>query len=174
MTWSPCCRIVQPVNGPALRLRGLAGLVSPSWPASNIGAGADYSVDFSPLLCGGEYVTQCSFGTTGNATQAWTSTFGNVVTAWLTWTTSGLITVPVAVETSLGNVFQVDVTICLSAEAALIAPTPPVAPGQSSLAQFKALYEQYRDSLPTTDPGDGVSDWNNSGIVTKSIASNGS
>ncbi|MFT8716121.1 hypothetical protein [Gluconobacter potus] len=37
--------------------------------------------------------------------------------------------------------------------------------------QFAAVRNAYLASLPTTDPGDGVSDWNNSGVITKSIKS---
>lgn len=50
----------------------------------------------------------------------------------------------------------------------------PSIPGGISTAQFRAAYEAYRATLPTIDPGDGTSDWNNNGIITQSIASTGS
>ena len=36
---------------------------------------------------------------------------------------------------------------------------------------FKTLYYAMIAILPTTDPGDGYSLWNNSGIVTRSVKS---
>ncbi|GBQ69599.1 hypothetical protein AA103196_2257 [Ameyamaea chiangmaiensis NBRC 103196] len=141
------------------------------WPPTSIGSGADYSVDFNNSLSDGEYVAACEFGTDGIATQSWTSTFGNIVTVWLTWSASGPQTIPVCVLTSKGNTFQVDVSIAVSSEASLLTPVPPGSPNEASLASFKALYDAYRDSLPTADPGDGTSDWNNAGIIGKSVES---
>jgi len=122
-------------------MRGLMSFVTLSWPPSNIGAGADYSVDFSAALCGGEYVVSGKFGATDCATQAWASPsiFGNIVTMWLSWTASGNITVPVAVITNTGNVYQVDVGISLSSEAALLTPVPPEDPNGGAVVNGAVL-----------------------------------
>jgi len=47
--------------------------------------------------------------------------------------------------------------------------TAPALPGGITTAQFASVRSAYLASLPTSDPGDGVSDWNNSGIITKSL-----
>ncbi|MFT8346619.1 hypothetical protein [Gluconobacter oxydans] len=49
--------------------------------------------------------------------------------------------------------------------------TAPALPGGMTTEQFAAVRNAYLASLPTTDPGDGVSDWNNFGVITKSIKS---
>ena len=171
MTFCPSNRIVNACPATAIRVRGLVNVAPISWPSSNIGGGADYSVDFSDVLSGGEYIVSAVFGSDAYATQAWVSTFGNIATAWLTWTAAGYCLVSVGVLTNLGVTYQVDVAIYIADEAALVTPVPPGSPDETSLAKFKTLYDEYLSSLPTTDPGDGVSDWNNSGIITRSIAS---
>lgn len=40
-----------------------------------------------------------------------------------------------------------------------------------TFAEFVALYKTFFSKLPTTDPNDGNSYWNNSGIITRSIKS---
>lgn len=172
MTFCPGARVVCAKIPRAITVRGLNSIASIAWPNSNINGGADYSVDFSPALQDGEYIVgDPAFSTSSLATQAWVSTFGNIATAWLTWTASGNLDIAVGVVTNLGNTYQVDVDIYISDEAAITTPVPPSSPDASSLAQFKVLYDEYLDSLPTTDPGDGTSDWNNSGIITRSISS---
>lgn len=172
MAFCPGARIVCAKIPRAITVRGLNSISSIAWPNSNINGGADYSVDFSPALQDGEYIVgDPVFSTENTATQSWVSTFGNIATAWLTWTASGNLDVSVGVLTSLGNTFQVDVDIYVSDEEALIAPVPPESPATPDVNTFKFLYDQFVSSLPTTDPGDGTSEWNNSGIVTRSIKS---
>lgn len=172
MTFCPGARVVCAKIPRAIVVRGLNSISSIAWPNANINGGADYSVDFSPALQDGEYIVGTPvFSTSSTATQSWVSIFGNIATAWLTWTASGNLDVAVGVVTSLGNTYQVDVDIYVSDEAALVEPIPPTQPGDDSLAKFKFLYDGYLNSLPDTDPGDGTSDWNNAGIITRSIAS---
>lgn len=47
----------------------------------------------------------------------------------------------------------------------------PALPGGMTPAQFAAVRDAYLATLPTSDPGDGISDWNNWGVITKSIKS---
>jgi len=159
-TWCPTARIARMQEPPGGRYRGLSRATLLRWPPSNLNGGADYSVDFGSLLAGGEYVVTCVFGTAAIASQAWTSIFGNTATAWLTWTASGVQSIPVCVLTSLGNVYQVDVTICISAEAALITPIPPAVSGNVVSGVSMAAW---LSSLPTTTPTNGGW-WNNAGI----------
>ena len=171
MTFCPSNRIVNACPASAIRARGLINVAPITWPSGNINGGADYSVDFSDVLSGGEYIVSADFSVADTANKAWVSTFGNTVTAWLTWTGSGYLTVPVGVLTNLGVTYQVDVAIYIADEASIIAPIAPADPSQTTIQQFRELYDAYLESLPTFDPGDGTSDWNNSGIITRSIAS---
>lgn len=170
MTFCPSNRIVNACPATAIRVRGLVNVAPISWPSSNIGGGGDYSVDFSDVLSGGEYIVSAVFGSDAYATQAWVSTFGNTATAWLTWTADGYASISVAALTNLGVTYQVDVSIYIADEVSLVTPVAPDNPTATTILQFKAQYELYLSSLPTTDPGDGVSDWNDAGIIARSIA----
>lgn len=128
MTWFPCCRIVQPVNGPALRLRGLAGSLLLWWPDAVLNGGADYSVDFSPLLCDGDRIVQAVFSI-GTATMAWQSIFGSIATAWLSWSTTGQQRVSVTALTANGDTLQATIFVNVGiVPSPLSAPAPEYAP----------------------------------------------
>ncbi|WP_336985138.1 hypothetical protein [Asaia sp. HN128] len=165
MTWRPSARIVRPGGCATAQLRGMALQPLLAWPDSNINGGADYSVDFSGLLTSGETIQAFAFDTGGVGTQAWTYLSGTTATAWLSWEQAGTISVAVCALGSSGATYQIGVSITVSATPALIAASPPPAPGADISAVNNATMTAWLASLPTTAPLNGGW-WNNANIPT--------
>jgi len=165
MTWRPSARIVRPGGCATAQLRGMALQPLLAWPDSNLNGGADYSVDFSGLLDPGETIEAFAFDTGGAGSQAWTYLSGTIVTAWLSWSQSGSVPVSVCALGSSGTSYQVVVTISISATPALIAASPPPAPGVDISAVNNATMSAWLSSLPTQQPAGGGW-WNNANIPT--------
>ncbi|OUJ16479.1 hypothetical protein [Acetobacter sp. DsW_063] len=170
MSWRPTARIVTLGGCNSLRLRGLTSSMIPTWPSTYLGSGNDYSVDFSNVLTGAETISSFAFGTGTNATQAWTTSFGNIVTMWASWTASGSLMIPVAVLSSLGATYQAIVSINVSATASILTPVAPSAPGETIPTVNSTAMDVWIESLPTSAPEDGGW-WNNSGSPTFAFAS---
>lgn len=165
MTWRPSARIVRPGGCATANLRGMALQPLLAWPDSNINGGADYSVDFSALLAPGEIIQSFSFDAGSMAERAWLSSFGTIVTAFLTWTASGQNAVNVCVLSDRGNSYQVAVSIFVNATASLIGAVPPAEPGTEVPLVNSATMTAWLNSLPTSPPASGGY-WNNAGIFT--------
>ncbi|MFT8346618.1 hypothetical protein [Gluconobacter oxydans] len=127
MIWAPCRRIVRADVPPAFRVRGINAPLLLCWPPTALNSAADYSLDFSGLLCGGDRIVEVVFEASGNQI-AWSSIFGTFATAWIVWLTSGLQTVTVTARTSDGQIFTVSVTVIVQSAASLIAPRLPLLP----------------------------------------------
>ncbi|WP_336764145.1 hypothetical protein [Asaia sp. VD9] len=163
MTWRPSARIVRPGGCATANLRGMALQPLLAWPDSNLNGGADYSVDFSGLLAPGETIQAFAFDTGGVGTQAWSYLSGTTATAWLSWAQAGSIAVNVCALSSSGATYQVAVSISVSATPALIAASPPTAPGADISAVNSATMTAWLATLPTSAPATGGW-WNNANI----------
>jgi len=164
MTWRPSARIVRPGGCATANLRGMALQPLLAWPDSNINGGADYSVDFSRILDCHETIEAFEFGVTGG-TVAWTWLFGTIATAYITWTSSGPLTVNVSVASSDGNTYQAAVQIFVSPTACLTPVIPPPRPGGTSVTVTDASMAAWIGRLPNVVPsGDGW--WSNAGVPT--------
>lgn len=148
MTWRPTARIVRPGSCAAAQLRGLALQPLLAWPGSNLNGGADYSVDFSRLLGCGEAVESFDFdpGTAGPI--SWVSSYGSCVTAHITWTQAGALTVNVGVLSNMGNTYQVAVSINVSATPALVPGKPQPGPDLTGLTINGGVYMGQSSDLP--------------------------
>ena len=127
MTWAPCQRIVRADVPPSFRVRGISAPLLLCWPNAALGSGADYSVDFGPMLCCDDRIVRVGASTTGG-TIAWTSVFGTLATLWVQWTTSGPQTVQFSALTANGAPLDVTVSIMVGAASLLTAPVPDDAP----------------------------------------------
>ncbi|GAB6854156.1 hypothetical protein [Asaia astilbis] len=166
MSWRPSARIVRPGGCATAQLRGMAMHPLLAWPDSNINGGADYSVDFSGLLGPGESVKAFAFDAGSAATLHWTYLSGTTVTAWFRWVQSGATAVTVCVLGSSGATYQAVVSIVVSATPALIAASPPSAPGVDVSAVNDATMSVWFDSLPNS-PDPNRRWWNNAKIPTR-------
>ena len=167
MTWRPVVNILRPeaLGGGAFASAQNA-LV---WPSSSLRGGGDYSVDFDRLLSPGEFITSFRFEA-GGADLAWTSLFGNIVTAWMRWKASGTQSVTVCALTSEGNSRQVEVSITVSPREALFPldlPDSPDAPTQSGGKLSSEAMDNWLRALPTAPPESGSGWYNNAGIPTR-------
>ncbi|CDG39653.1 MULTISPECIES: hypothetical protein [Asaia] len=165
MTWRPSARIVRPGGCATANLRGMALQPLLAWPDSNINGGADYSVDFSGVLGCGEAVLSYDFDPGAAGSVAWLSSYGSCVTAYITWLAGGALSVDVAVLSTLGNTYQVTVSISVSAVPALIPSAPQPSPGPVLPLVDSGGMEGWIACLPVGSPsGDGW--WLNAGIPT--------
>lgn len=165
MTWRPSARIVRPGCYASAYSRGAALQPALSWPDTNIGAGADYSVDFAHILGPGETIKSFSFDAGASADRAWLSAFGTVVSAFMTWKVAGETSVEVCVLSDVGNSYQISISIFVDATPALIAAVPPPSPGDEIPQVNDATMSAWLNSLPTSPPASGGY-WNNAGIAT--------
>ncbi|RUT27334.1 hypothetical protein C0V97_01170 [Asaia sp. W19] len=162
MIWRPSERIVRPfmLANPNLRSVLQAQLV---WPDSNLNGGADYSVDFSEILGPNEAVLSFDFDPGSFGSIAWVSSYGSCVTAYIRWLVAGSITVNVGVLSSLGNTYQIAVSITVSSIPALIPPIPQPGPGPIAPFIDSGGMEGWFACLGVDQPvGDRW--WNNAGI----------
>ena len=165
MTWRPSARIVRPGGCATANLRGMALQPTLAWPDSNINGGADYSVDFSGLLGCGEAVLSFEFDPGASGAIAWVSSYGSIVTAYITWVSSGALSVSVAALSTFGNTYQVEIPISVSSTPALIPSTPQPGPGPIAPFVDSGGMEGWIACLSSQSPtGDGW--WLNAGIPT--------
>lgn len=124
MRWAPCQRIVPAGVPPALRLRGLSPCVSISWPDAYLNSGADFSVDFSRLLCCSGRITQAAVQLDGGSV-AWVSIYGNLVTFWAVWSVSGMQSITVTAQSDMGETISICAAIRVLSLTALLPPIEP-------------------------------------------------
>jgi len=128
MTWTPCQRIVRADVPPAFRIRGIDPCRVLCWPNAALGSGADYSVDFSAVLCCEDLIREAAFLTTGG-TVSWVSVFsGTLATVWITWTVPGAQSIEVTILTASGATITLDISILVRTEGALLNGDPPACP----------------------------------------------
>ncbi len=128
MIWAPCQRIVRADVPPALRIRGFDARTVIYWPDAALNSAADYSIDFSALICPDDRIVAVEFATAGGQI-AWSSIFGPVATAWIMWISPGLQTVTVTVRTTGGQVMTLSISVTVRDTASLMSPAPqPYAP----------------------------------------------
>ncbi|GAN91477.1 hypothetical protein Gbfr_040_003 [Gluconobacter frateurii M-2] len=120
MTWPPCRRIVRADVPPSFQVRGINAPLFLSWPNAALNGSADYSVDFSGVLCCGDKIQEAAVSAPGGSV-VWVTVFaGTLATAWITWTSTGLQSVEVTILTTSGATITVDVSIVVRSESALI------------------------------------------------------
>ena len=124
MTWLPCRRITRAEVPPAFRIRGLSASAVICWPDAAVGAGADYSVDFSHLLGCSDRIVAVEAMSSGGVI-AWTSVFGTIATIWVQWLCSGQQTATLSVRTAEGSVFATAVSVTVNCAPQLISSNPP-------------------------------------------------
>ncbi|GBR03084.1 phage fiber-tail adaptor protein [Gluconobacter cerinus] len=150
MTWPPCQRVVRADVPPSFQVRGINAPLFLSWPNAALNGSADYSVDFSAVLCCGETLADVAFSVSGG-TLGWSGkpTFtAGIATAWITWVTAGAQTVEVTALTSTGRTVSVTANITVLPVPALLSGKPQaIAPNILTLPDGTPL---------TTDAGSAL------------------
>ena len=128
MPWRSCRhRTVSLLPPRDFQVRGLTAPPFLIWPSCSLNESADYNIDFGAILRCDDRIVEVAFATSGG-TIAWSSMFGTLATAWISWTVAGSQTVDVTVRTSGGQILTASINIAVQGAVSLISFTEPDLP----------------------------------------------
>lgn len=123
--WRPSRRIVRIAAASCGSVSSINPPTLLRWPSCALNSSADYSIDFGPLLEEGDRIVVVAFETVAGSV-AWSSVFGTLATAWISWKVIGTRVVTASVQTANGQILTANVSITITLPQSLIAPVNPV------------------------------------------------